>query len=742
MPAKRTRRSPRTFTVELLLNKRQPDDEAPDIALYSLGPDGRAEKKLAVARNGAMELQDAWDKAGANLALGPNVENVAELRDARLMAVRAAEAIPAWKKAKAIEVPHQIWPHWFWSRVCVTGEVEHCLSLPPYIDILPARSERLIIGPPALHPPYRLCRPICDGIVEIYERVCCCEHVIIVDPDDWLYDICKRFPELCPPRGFPEPDPIPDPFPGPFPGPDPVPYDLRDLDPESARRMKLAAATTDRAARQPVSRRVLDDLQAIRLLSPKESGPFLQERPHLHHLWHHCHCHMRKVGETTINPDGSFGFCYWRTGSLHGPGHGHEHCTTTYAYKVKQWIDNQWVEIYDGVAAHAYFTAEELANLESHHPLARDCAGPPEPVVDHDKPFVLLERIGGTYTHRLESPLQQAELGIDGALPVNGGLADPRPPGAGDGLFDRPWGATLALRLFVEEGMKALDAYYYRISVVAADGNGNPTAGQVPLPLSSPRSWAWIDTSAALPTVVGESLGPNSVNGENNLYRIPYWSDHAWLSNQYHQVWNTASAANGRYLVIVEIFDQGGNRLRPTGAAGAGSDRNFNYLHWADAANFDLVPFAALTHVFWTDNQPVYGDIEDLRQNHAESSEECQFLTGQGGDTFSAGFRAYHVNGPAGNSFMWDWRLRWRHGLNGAWNVLDSGTANVPAGLAGGLPQESATVSFATMLTGLQPPKCAFGADLRVRAKHTNGSRRLEEYDRWDNAAFAVEIVP
>ncbi|NQV60472.1 MAG: hypothetical protein HQ502_12435 [Alphaproteobacteria bacterium] len=735
MVAKKTRSPRRSFTVDLLLHKMRPGEEAPDVALYRLSPDGKAAEKLAVAKQGTLELHADWQDKAVNLALGPNVDKLAELRGVQFLQVRAAQAIPEWKKTKVIEVPRHLWPLWLWERVCVAGEVEHCIRWPSLFDGLSDISRRPVIGPPIRLPGFKHCHPICDGIVEIYERVCCCHLPVIIDPFPWLEDLCKRFPEICGP--FPEPGPFPDPFPGPFPGPDPTPFGPEDLDPQTARRAKLAAATIDPAAQPQLSRRLVNDLRALRQLPHKEIQPFLLARPHLHHLW--CHCSLRKVGETTIHPDGSFDFCYWRSGTPLG----HHHCTTTYAYKVRQWIANQWVEIYDGVAAHDYFTADELAEIESYHPDAIECGDPPPLDLEHDKPFVLLERIGGTQSHLLVSPLQQAESGIDaGPLAVNGGLVNPAPPGVVSGLYDQPWGKTLGLRLLVEEGMKALGAYYYRISVVAADNNGNPAAGNVPLPLSTPRSWARIEYVGGLPAIVADTLGPVSVNGQNSLYKIPYWSDGHWLSNQYHQVWNTANNANGRYLAIVEVFDQNGDRLRPVGSVGGGIAKDFDYLHWRDAANFDRVPFAALSHVFWTDNLPVYGDIEDLRLNHNPSSEECQFLTGEEASTFSTGFRAFHVNGPAGNSFMLDWRLRWRHGLNGAWTQLDYGTHNLPAGLAGGLPQESATETFADMLAGLQPPKCAFGMSLWARAKHTNGSRRLDEYDGWDDAAFALEIAP
>ena len=36
--------------------------------------------------------------------------------------------------------------------------------------------------------------------------------------------------------------------------------------------------------------------------------------------------------------------------------------------------------------------------------------------------------------------------------------------------------------------------------------------------------------------------------------------------------------------------------------------------------------------------------------------------------------------------------------------------------------------------------KCSFALNIYVWAKHTNGSRRLSEYDASDQAAFALEL--
>ena len=72
---------------------------------------------------------------------------------------------------------------------------------------------------------------------------------------------------------------------------------------------------------------------------------------------------------------------------------------------------------------------------------------------------------------------------------------------------------------------------------------------------------------------------------------------------------------NGQYLIILEIFDSAGNRLRPTGATGDGTDKDFDFLLWTGAEVTASIPYASLVHVFWVDKQACYADIEDLRKD-------------------------------------------------------------------------------------------------------------------------------
>ncbi|PID79120.1 hypothetical protein CSB20_11700 [bacterium DOLZORAL124_64_63] len=742
--------------VKVTLQNLKPDQQPPEMAIYALDHGGKILKKLGKIRSGEIAIDTAWQNTGPVLALGPDVEDTAKLQRDGLMQFRSRQAIEHWIDASHIDVPADFWQHWFLHKICVSGTAQKCTLQFPYprpsFSIAAQEQQHVVdhsMGLSWIHPPIHSCKPMCDGIVEVIEHRCCCRdfpHIIPVP--DWR-EICQKFPELC--EGLQQ---IPD-----IPIPDQPDWGLlRKKDPKRAvrpersqgtkpccgtgeamakRALKHYTATKDLASTMPISRRVMNDLQEMQALPAHQRHDFVTKRPHLHHLF--CECRQRKVGETTLNPDGSFRFCYPR-GWLALPN---TVCRTTYTFLIKQWNQNQWVVVYNGMLTHDYFTRDETALLKTYHPLARACVDP-EPVdVDNDKPFVLLDRIGGTRAHRLMSPLQQSELGINAPLPPNAGLADPSTPSdTVDGLKDCPWAMTLSIRLMIDEGMKALGAKYYRIGRVAADSNGNPASNAPPVYFDAPRSWSKVEYVDGMPTVMGEALGPVTVGNENSLYKIPYWSDEAWLSNQYHQSWDTTDQPGGKYLLIVEIFDASGNRLRPSGSTGAGTEKAFDFLHWKTPVEFDKVPFAALTHLFWTDNTSVYGDIVDIRKGGVPSTAQCQFLSGEPADNLSLGLRAYHKAGPPGNSFLYRWRLWWQRGLNGPYQLLDSGTQNAPPSMDIGEPQPSSSISFHDLLDGLSVPKCSFSVHLHAEAKHTNGNKRLREYDRWDQASFAAELLP
>ncbi len=129
--------------------------------------------------------------------------------------------------------------------------------------------------------------------------------------------------------------------------------------------------------------------------------------------------------------------------------------------------------------------------------------------------------------------------------------------------------------------------------------------------------------------------------------QIPYEADAplGWLWFQFHNSWNTSSHDNGKHLVIIEIFDNAGNRLKPVGSPGTGTEKTFSYRRWVDEENTIAVNFAALTHMFHVDNVHCYAHIVDFRKNGVSSIEECQFITGCTTDQFTVGYYSFHTNG-------------------------------------------------------------------------------------------------
>jgi hypothetical protein len=368
---------------------------------------------------------------------------------------------------------------------------------------------------------------------------------------------------------------------------------------------------------------------------------------------------------------------------------------------------------------------------------------------------VALQAIGATNTWALNSHWLGADASHKDLTQV-GDLTLSAPP-ADAGLVTpggNPWGATLALLLYLDPGMETLGAKYYRISVVQADATGKPAGGASPTPIANTVAWSYFETVGGNTTIVPQTLGPNTVGPNAGLFQIPYNADHEWLGGQFHQYLDTTTlpntvtsdgAGNGRYLLVVEVFDSTGKRMIPTsaGAPAAGEVAHpFNFIRLLTDGNpgtTSNVPFKSLTHMVWVDNRPVVGEIDSfstvVNGTTTTGSQECQFLTAPGGGLFEVGYRAYHqVQGDASpaphptRTFMASFSLDWEEGLNGPSGVLDSGLdVDKPATRNAGSPATSPGVSFNTLL-GSQTA-CAFAITLHVYCKHTNGSGHLTQYD-------------
>lgn len=708
-----------------------PTEAPPRFAIYAPDAGGRPAKKIG-GFDGKTLTFDPGETG--EIILGPDVENPASLLDPEtLKRYRVAQILPQWRETGVVLGP-DVYDRFRFRFTCVSGTVKKCR--PWYWDVvaeLPyAKAARLLPITadlqPHLHFPLR-CTPLCDGKVEIYQRTCCCTwhcHPRLII--DRLRIILEQWPV----------PPIPDP------GPLKELGNLRALSasPTSGLRRVAPRATTPAYSALP-PQYLYEDLAALVRLDGAEAERYLVARPYLCHLL--CSCTLKKIGETDLQPNGEFDFCY-RTSLLDGLlARG---CSRSYVYKVKQFINGAWVVVYDGIAAHNYFSTHN-ADLHVYDPRARVCSeSPGNPPPNDGAAFVMLEHVGvfGTFHYN---------------FPNQNGVSQVAALDADDGTYDTsyapdcPWGGGLNLRLWFSPELEGTVAYY-RLKAVRVNDAG--VAVGAPQTLNAPVSWSKFVTVNGDIVLDSDLLGPNTVGPEAELYKVPYWSspNRRYLASQFHQTWNTAQFADGKYLLLLEVFDAGGNRIKPNGATGPGAAKAFQFRRWASGTDTDPVAFADVAHVFWVDNTPVNSlhtepnnGIVDLRQNGIPNTAECQFLVGSANDTLAIGLRAYHVHGVehAGNgdtdSFMWTYAISWQRGLNGASGALgfapSGGSDHTDVGETGAAVS-SGSESFGTMLG--DHTKCSFSVTLSVYAKHFTGSSRIQAYDYYETASFALEITP
>jgi hypothetical protein len=498
--------------------------------------------------------------------------------------------------------------------------------------------------------------------------------------------------------------------------------------------------------------RAAQDLQTIRSLPAERIMEYVNARPYLYCRRYSCSKPV-KVAEGMIGPDGRFNICWSEF-----PRPLVAHCHEQYAYKVKQRIGPFTITIYNGVAAGHWYDQDDEVTLKSYHPWAvacRDNGGPGDA-------FVYLDEIGDTDSHLLATPDQASATSVDTPV-ANSGLAFPSGGPAGNGGHDRNWGGTLKLAIMFSESMRSVGAKYYRVSVTPADSNGDPVGD--PKHVTTVPEW---NKAVAVPggvDVIPVSLGPTSTplpNEQHGLFEIPFDGDLGsnadWESDQYHMNlntidprWSDSAIAAGlpvtRHLVTIEVFNAVGERLRPngtlpTGLSGAEVEAAFTFRRkYQDTGPTNMVPYGALTHMFWWDNREEKAKIADLRMNGVESDEECQFLHGTNSSTFGIGYRAYHP----WELFQHYHVISWKRGLSGGSDTMAVSSSNVgvPPGAVGASP----THMFGHMLNHPPPPpdpartKCAFTVRLTTYNKLTDGDNLLYPWDH-DSAAFALEVEP
>lgn len=718
------------------------DQEFPRVAVTAVSRDMKPLHVANVDDTGNFSLPNEVLKNAHRILIGPSEEAAETIDQSTVVRYRPTQFGELTRRG-ALNIPARIWERWHFQILCVTGTVRLCrrppwwyhemldLSVQPTVEIRRVSSSlsrtALAIGErvgrfePArsldelLVLPFR-CETICNGLVEVYRRTCCCRPWIIDDPR--LTDVIRNLEVVV--RKTPKIPPIPNP-------PDPP----RDIQQFFFKNGSLDEFTLN-AHR---------DLSALRTLSKTEVVEYVNARRYL--FCGHFTCSKPvKVAQGNINPDGRFQICWIDFPRPLGPL-----CHEEYAYKVKQTIFGQPCTVYNGVAANIWFDRDDDARLTTYNEHAFACRDNGEPGTGA---FVYLDLIGSTESFHLKTP---DSTGWDSvaAPEYNDGLAFPAddPADAIGANLDRNWGGTLNLNYMFSEDMASVGARYYRISVTAADENGDPIGERHYL--TEGLSWKKAVLTPSGVDIVPVNMGPFTRGTEGNLFSIPYDAENDWNAGQFHGRINTNdpdwSDPTVRHLVTLEVFDEDGHRLRPTGAPAVGlpatelpADFTFR-RRTQDEGSTDNVPFAALTHMFWWDNRSLEAEIVGLNRDGVESNSECQFLEGSASTNFGISYRAYHPN----EMFQLSHSIRWRRGLGSFADsvgfLLPSSSDNV--GQPPADPGDSPTNTFGQMLGIASVParrKCAFTVFLNIGSKITDGGG-LNGQTRQDTAAFALEIT-
>ncbi len=317
-----------------------------------------------------------------------------------------------------------------------------------------------------------------------------------------------------------------------------------------------------------------------------------------------------------------------------------------YACVVRQSLGPVTVVLHDGLQAGRWFGRDEDPVLLTHHPLARSFERP-EP-----GRAVFLDRIGDLPASSLHGGPQASALAL-------------HPPGGDDGLIS-PCGASghdgrrnlagvLSLRFGFQSGAVEAGARFYRVSVVPASDEGTPAGA--PHPVIAPLTWLRMERRGGVDRVEEVRLGPDSAGSTEGLFRIPLPSEGPWDAGQPHLLLDTTdprwSNPEVRYLLVVEIFDGAGCRLRPrgtppTGLPGPEREASFHFHRQTGGSEAPAsVPYGALAHLLWWDNRPVRARIEGLRYGGRLVSADRAGMVLSGAppeEAVGATFRAWHPN--------------------------------------------------------------------------------------------------
>ena len=715
-----SKQSARYVDFEVALQGKKDDEESPKLVAIAIGAAGKPIESAAVSSAGKVRMSKKAFGDATRIMIGaegsePGDDNVEFVALHKFQVAKAIEA------KRAIDLPRRAWSPLLSVKRCIEGNARHCEWYPYLLELRNTRLQRLsrdgivelgsrkftidsVIEP--LLPFWKRCKPLSDGVVEVYRRTCCCPPIIVYDPR--IPEILRRLEELVeiiPPIDPPFPDP---PLPDPPPIFDEMPF--------------FKGGAEDK---QAVNAEV--DLKALKALPAAEQPAYIQARPYLF-----CSCGAPElVASGFLQPDGDFNICWTEPLRLMWI-----YCHEEYAFRVKQLVEDATITVYDGVAANQWFHMGEQITLTSYHGDAIVCDPPPDPPPGVGKTSVMLESIRSTPSEHLNSPVPD---GWDRVPTPTGNQGTAFPAAVVPGAVQWKnvgWGLNLPLRYLFFDDLEPI-ATFYRISVVKVDAAGHPTGPRTYL--NQARSWRWHRRRTDL-TIKKETFDLGPVPGSANLYRIPYRSLYQalllpgeigeWAFGQYHGLVNTRNWGNGRHLITIELFDAAQNQIKPTAAPAGdpGTAAPFSFQTWDQADLSATVPvdFGALSHLFWWDNRRTDAAILAINKNGTPFAEECLFLEGPRNTNVSMDYRAKHPD----PRFLYWHDVRWKRGLFTAWKTWVAANSNNVD------PGTTPNRTYDQLLEAND--KCSFSLEVRTRAKIFAGGTRIHTYDDRDNGSIAI----
>ncbi|MBZ0293492.1 MAG: hypothetical protein K8L99_13070, partial [Anaerolineae bacterium] len=179
------------------------DDERPAIRVYAVDRSFGVIDSALVGEDGAFNLASSAFEKAHQIVIGPDTQSLGEVDREHLLVYRPEQFRDSIAD-RVLEIPSPIWQQWHFIIRCVTGTVRRCYPYPWYIRDLTVQANTVnlpkqritetraltakaaaldnisIVKP--IFPPYFNCKTICNGTVEVYRRVCCCEPWIVYDP--------------------------------------------------------------------------------------------------------------------------------------------------------------------------------------------------------------------------------------------------------------------------------------------------------------------------------------------------------------------------------------------------------------------------------------------------------------------------------------------------------------------------------------------------------------------------------